>query len=378
MKKRLCLFFALIFVLTASGFTSIDIEKEFDDFTTNRAIAVATAYLEDATYASYFYTESDFERFSIESLAHDEQSILAQEISEYSNFRASLKAVPYSDTKLTSATLETMLDNLSLHRKNVDYHAHINELEGITYSDFTPTYDIVDCTVNGNLASVNLYEQLDFQYSDCDEPSMILTHYLVSLVKHHDDWLVLSVESDDPFYEAYCETGFDLEAKLCGIDEAYRLNLNDAPIITSDETDKAENILTNTTTTNAREYNAQNAVMYALTYSTSADDGLKVPSYKNEQFYWDPVSCQLFVSQCIWAGFGGSNSQTDINNRKGMDTTGSYQWWSTATHYNHPDYNDPGSPQDQSRNSWKYCPTFEDYVDGVRSDPNESGIVFDT
>ena len=98
MKKRLCLFFALIFVLTASGFTSIDIEKEFDDFTTNRAIAVATAYLEDATYASYFYTESDFERFSIESLAHDEQSILAQEISEYSNFRASLKAVPYSDT----------------------------------------------------------------------------------------------------------------------------------------------------------------------------------------------------------------------------------------------------------------------------------------
>ena len=118
--------------------------------------------------------------------------------------------------------------------------------------------------------------------------------------------------------------------------------------------------------------------MYALTYSTSGDDANSTPSYKNEQFYWNRISCQLFVSQCIWAGFGGSNSQADINNRKGMDTTGEYQWWSTETLYNNPAYNDAGSPEDQSWNSWIYCPRFKVYIDGVRSNPSESGVVCET
>ena len=44
MKKCLCILFALIFALTASGFTSIDMEIGFNNLNTSRAIAVATAY----------------------------------------------------------------------------------------------------------------------------------------------------------------------------------------------------------------------------------------------------------------------------------------------------------------------------------------------
>ena len=171
----------------SSGFTAIEIDEPLIDYQTSEIIAIASAYLEEATYASYFYTDGDFERMSIESLSDNEITILAQEISDYSTFRAMLNSVPDSDTKIASATMTAMMDNLSLHRKNVEYHAYLNELEGITYNYFTPCYNAVECSVDGNFASVNIYETLDFQYSDCEEPSMVITHYLVSLIKYEGE-----------------------------------------------------------------------------------------------------------------------------------------------------------------------------------------------
>lgn len=119
--------------------------------------------------------------------------------------------------------------------------------------------------------------------------------------------------------------------------------------------------------------------MYALNYTTQLDNGSNPPdNYRNEKFYWTSASCQLFASQCVWAGFGGSNAQDDINNRQIMDTTGSYQWWSTKTRYNHPDYNDAGSPTDYGWNSWILVSQFRKYVNAVKDSATESGIVCDT
>jgi len=61
-----------------------------------------------------------------------------------------------------------------------------------------------------------------------------------------------------------------------------------------------------------------------------------------------------------------------------MDTSGSYQWWSTDSKYNHPNYNDPGSPSDKGWNRWIKCSQFKVYVDGVKASSTESGIVCDT
>lgn len=92
----------------SSGFTAIELDDLLIDYEVNSAVAVATAYLEEATYASYFYEESDFEQMSVESIPDDEKVILTQEISDYSEFRTTLKAVPYSDTKLTSASMTSI------------------------------------------------------------------------------------------------------------------------------------------------------------------------------------------------------------------------------------------------------------------------------
>ena len=84
------------------------------------------------------------------------------------------------------------------------------------------------------------------------------------------------------------------------------------------------------------------------------------------------------MSQCIWAGFGGSNSPDDINDRLVMDTLAPISGGLPIVNNNHPNYNDPGSPSDKGWNSWIKCSQFKVYVDGVKASSTESGIVCDT
>lgn len=376
LKRILSLVLAVTILLTATGFAYVSAET-VKTSEMSSAIAVATAYLEESTYARYYYDRNDAGKFTIAALPESENTALMQKIEGYTDFRANQEVVPYEETNIASGTLNAMTDNLSLHQNSVAYYAYINEMEGITYKYFTPSYDVVESIVDGNLATVNIYETLDFQYSDCEEPSMMRTHYLVSLVKHNAEWYVMAVESDDLFYETYRESGFDLNAEIEGVKAAYSQNLAiDSNIMSASVATDVELEVTSASSTD-REYNAQNAAMYALTYSTSTDSG-STPSYRNEKFYWTSASCQLFVSQCLWAGFGGSNTQADINNRRGMDTTGSYQWWSTKTRYNNPEYNDEGSLDDKGWNSWVKCSQFRTYVNGVKNSSSESGVVCET
>ena len=277
----------------------------------------ALAYLEKNTYARYFYEPQDMREYTIESVPQAEQT---------------------------------------------------------AYAYFTPSYRVVDCVVDGAYATVNVYETLDFQYSDLDEPSAMTTHYYVSLVQFGGEWLIAAVESDSLFHQMYRNTGFDLEAELAQVDLAHdRTAEVEAPQPAEPQTEQPADPHTAQVT---RPYIAQNAVNYAFTYSTSADSGAN-PTYRNEKFYYaSGASCQLFVSQCVWAGFGGSNTQTDINNRKGMDTSGSCQWWSTKTGYNNAVYG--GDANDLSWNSWILVSQFRNYIDYVKSHSTETGIVADT
>ena len=341
----------------------------------SEAIKVVTAYLEESTYARYFYETRDMEQFTIASVPDSKWVALSQSVASYPTFRASQEIVPYEETDINSGTLVSFEENLSLHQKSVAYYGHINELEGISYKYFSPSYDVVDSSVEGNLATVNVYETLDFQYSDCDEPSMVITHYYVSLVKYEGKWMVMAVESDDLFYQSYHESGFNLQEEISSVDNAYEQNGELS--ITVPSIENVTQVAPLSMSGTDRPYIPQNAVNYALTYSTSTDTGY-VPSYKNDDFYFEEASCQLFVSQCIWAGFGGSNSSAAIESRYGMDTSGSYQWWSTKTKYNNPIYNDAGSLNDISWNSWLFCSQFKKYVDAVKASSTESGVVCDT
>lgn len=68
-----------------------------------------------------------------------------------------------------------------------------------------------------------------------------------------------------------------------------------------------------------------------------------------------------FASQCVWAGFGGSNNYSHVNNKYGMDTSGSYTWWCTKS---------------SNVNSWSSCSAFNTYIKNSNSS-TEKGLQGD-
>lgn len=218
-KSRLiALFLTLAMMFSLCAAAAPEAEK---DSQTNAVTDAATFYLKEAAYATYLYEDRNLEQLTITSVSEEEKIALVHETAGYAAFRSNQKAVPYTDANIDFGEISTLEENLTLHREYVAFYGHINELEKTTYKYFAPAYKVLNVEVNGNLAIVDVYETLDFQYSECDEPSAITTHYYVSLVNNGGQWLVMAVESDDLFYESYRESGFDLEKEIASVDAAY-------------------------------------------------------------------------------------------------------------------------------------------------------------
>lgn len=239
------------------------------------------------------------------------------------------------------------------------YKSHVYETQGFAYSYFDAQYHFGDVVIDGDYATAVVYEELNYQYDDCDEPSFELGEYNLVLVKLDGDWVVADVASDDVAFMGYYQTGYNLSAEIAAYDRAMseaQSSPAQAPVAPTLEEIPEENLLT--AAANDIYYNKQSAANYALTYTSSDDDGSATPSFRNTRFHWFGKDCMNFCSQAVWAGFGGSNSWADIPEKNGMDTSGSATWWCTNT---------------KGTDSWASCSSFRTYLDDVSSD--SIGIV---
>ena len=181
------------------------------------AANLVTSYLEEAAAARYLCQASDLVQDTVASVPAAQRDELARLLEAYPGFRSAQTELLYPETRLHTAQLAPFLDNLSLFRDCVAYHAYLHQSEGVTYQFFSPSYQVMSFAAENELAILDLYERLDFQYSDSDAPSSVMTHYQISLMKHGGRWLILAVESDDLFYQTYREVGFDLEREIAGV-----------------------------------------------------------------------------------------------------------------------------------------------------------------
>lgn len=256
-------------------------------------------------------------------------------------------------------SINDMMQDLQCMEDMTAYKSHVYEAEGFSYSYFDAQYHFGDVVVDGDYATAVVYEELNYQYDDCDEPSFELGEYNLVLVKLDGDWVVADVASDDVAFMGYYQTGYDLSAEIAAYDRAMSeaqsspAQMTVAPTL---EEIPEENLLT--AAANDIYYNKQSAANYALTYTSSDDDGATTPSFRNTRFNWFGADCMNFCSQAVWAGFGGSNSWADVPAKNGMDTSGSATWWCTNT---------------TGTSSWASCSAFRTYLDNVSSD--STGIV---
>lgn len=269
----------------------------------------------------------------------------------------------------SSITAVDMAADLQAMENFVLYRSHIFEDMDISFTSFAADYYFDDVAVDGNYAIAKVYESLVYQYTDSPDESSELNYYYLVLKKVNDTWYVADVVSDDLPYLAFLDDNLTATEAIAGYETA-----------TENEATATDLPVMSAATSNDIGYGVNNAVNYALMYTSSVDNPVAdggqgttyIPTFKNERFRWFGADCMNFASQCVWAGFGGSNNYSHVANKYGMDTSGSNVWWCT---------------KNDNVSSWSSCAGFYDYIDksnrstekGIQGDikvtPNNSSTI---
>lgn len=235
----------------------------------------------------------------------------------------------------------------------VNFLKYYRQKMGITRHDFRVNYEITDVSLIENFATVTLYESIFFYYDDLDEETFKGTWYKVCLYKTGTKWIIYDVWSNDPFdgdktvndlnsmidmIDKCCQDEQTQKAVLTAMDQTQKVEL--AAEIEAVSAQARENMDAVANAASAGEvipYNASDAINYAYTYTTTT--GSNTLDYYNKNFpdFKDipgGSDCANFVSQCIWAGFGGSDNETSLSVVTApMDKSGSMQWWCTPSNW---------------------------------------------
>ena len=373
MKRFLCIFSALLMMATLGAYPAAAVVSEMEEAEVKTA---AEDYLSARMRKVYLYEDYDLGS-GPKTLLEVERSAshtvgMNEKISDTSSLPVSAqraltvfaeRSEPELMTSMERETISVvdMMRDLQCMEDMTAYKSYVFEHQGFAYSDFDAQYYFDAVVVDGNFATVVVYEELNYQYDDCEEPSYELGEYNLILVKVDGEWIIADVASSDVAFMGYYKTGYNLSEELAAFDEAMR-----SASAQVEESSGSENSAETTPLAMAANdiyYNKESAISDALTYTTEGDDGTPTPSFRNKRFNWFGSDCMNFCSQAVWAGFGGSNSWADIPAKNGMDTTGSATWWCT---------NSAGT------SSWASCQAFRTYLDNVASDTTGITCTRDT
>lgn len=357
---------ALCMVIALACPTVFAAEAELTDMNDRAEIETVTeSYLKSCMEGIYFHSgEMDASQTLVamvtEPLAAGESSMVESiNVASLDNFVENTSSTLLDSIDRNNLSLNDMMMDLSTMENRTAYFGHVYEDQNITYSYFNADYVFNTIKVDGDYALAEVSEVLDYQYSFCDDPTYECIQYNVLLVKLDGEWVIADVVSDDQFFQVnYDNSDYDLEDAISGYDEA-----NSASYIAEEGSDTQTVTITSAASDSDIAYIKENAVNYALMHTTSGDSS--TPTFKNERFPWFGADCMNFASQCVWAGFGGSNSTTDIANGYGMDkvgsNTGNTAWWAN---------NSSGT------NSWASCRNFRLYVTNSASS-SDKGLLCD-
>lgn len=351
MKRIIAFFLSCVLALSQVG---IAYAVSHEDTEMAEIQKVVEEFLSKSTREVYFYEPQNTAELTISTLSSDEKVSAITKLSAQSSVASIVK----EDQDCYNDSILPLLEkNIKFYEDGLAYFGHIYEKRGITYSWFDEEFVFENISIALDSATVCVYQKLNYQYSDCDTPTSEIITYNIALAKIDDTWCIAAVDSDSDFYLGYDANSFNLAREVASYDEVFSKQELVADL-TNDDYNSSE-IAVPLAASNTITYDRQNAANYALTYSTETDNG-NVPSYKNPNFYWTDASCMLFASQCIWAGFRGSNTRSDINSKQNMDDETPNTWYSTSS---------------TATTSWKSCQYFRDYVTASnKSSDNSKGL----
>lgn len=376
MKRTFCLLLSALMAFTMCCSPAFAVWASMDE---RDVMETAESYLSERMEAVYLRSGAQTNTISTKTLL-DIGSIFTT-VADEADLSSSASPMALSESAKTflenesaeimeslgrsSMTTELMVEDLQAMENYVAYRSHIFEDMDIEFASFDARYYFDDVVIYDDYAVVKVYESLNYQYIDSPDDSSELNHYYLALKKIDGLWYIADVVSDDAPYLAFLDDGLTADEAIAGYESAIEIESETV----NENWAESSPALPMATTSNIG-YNVNNAVNYALMYTSTDDNPVRdggngttsTPTFKNLRFKWFNADCMNFASQCVWAGFGGSNNYSHVGSKYGMDNSGSYKWWCT---------------RDDNTDSWSSCSAFYTYFNNSNSS-TEKGLHGDT
>ena len=220
-----------------------------------------------------------------------------------------------------NVTLADMRNNIAFVEKKADYYAGMRQMQDIYRENLTLAYTYQELTIKDDTCLVKLTEAAGFQYTDSAIPSVNESIYTINLIRLGGQWRVATITDGSSFDNLYKKQGgsFDVPSALQALAESL-------------EKENCKSIFPyfGSTAPDRLYYDGASAAAYAYTYARRTTEAEK-PEYYNPLFAsyaGQGGDCMNFGSQCVWAGFGGSETTAAVSSHtRPMDNSGNHKWY---------------------------------------------------
>lgn len=322
------------------------------------SIAVETEYVEDII--------RDFlQNYTEESMLYTDEDLITHTVADESIPR-SIHASE-STYQLTSGdtTLQKMQNNILFVEEKAQYFKAIRQFYNIRRTDLSLEYDFeelrLDSDTNTGFARVS--EVATFYYTDYEYPSLYETIYDIDLVNIDGIWLIADVTDNDWFDIEYkSDTELQSQDLISETIEAIERAIPSTIVAPAAD----EELLADDAIYKIR-YNRENARAYAWTYTRDSSSADPDDFYNSAFAVFPREDCMNFASQCMWAGFSGSQIEESIDSHSlPMDADGEFVWYGAQN----------GKTNNSS--SWVSCQNFRKYLTGNFDGTGTSGSNSET
>ena len=248
------------------------------------------------------YTDEEYKMFAKKSISDYDRiqstiiGYLATEKAYVRNSEEYTRVSEFVDEKAVSSK------TIAYRESESEYLRKLNDLMGWTIYKDNILYSNFNVSIKRNVANASIVE--DYKYyidDDFGDESFRRREYRFEMENNFDGWKIVSVKTNDPWEteENFVYKEIDIDGTITQLKNEIE-KANNAivePILVDNLDDKIE---TSATPLKKWTYSANKAVTYAASHYNDTS---------NSVFGFIPGrDCQNFVSQCVWAGLGGSGN----------------------------------------------------------------------
>ena len=251
---------------------------------------------------------------------------------------------------LSAITIEN--ENTLLYGEMIDYEVRAAKVFNTGFDTYSFSYEILNSVSDETTATVDLALFTEISYEDIEGITERYNKYSFDLEKVNGNWKIKTIDSDHIVFTEFIDAlssvpqnvstaSADEQAKaladdyigdLENMDEADTLLFRAGNPESSAAIEKSTHTATTLATTGTVSYNWHFAVAYADEFALTDNDLFYVATASDGT----NMDCTNYVSQCVWAGYGGwdfdaseSTNAANIANHYRMYYTGGSNWYST-------------------------------------------------